>query len=48
MVPSLLQAPESWPQLDSSQLIASRSKQICLTCRSFGHHLGVAETPLLT
>ena len=48
MVPSLLQVPESWPQLDSSLLIASRSKQICLTCRSFRHHLGVADPPLLT
>ena len=48
MAPSLLQVPESWPQLDSSLLIASRSKQVCLTCRSFRHHLGVAETPLLT
>jgi len=27
MTPSLLQVPESWPQLDSSLLIASRSKQ---------------------
>ena len=33
MVPSLLQAPESWPQLDCSLLIASRSKQVCLTRR---------------
>ena len=48
MVPSLLQAPESWPQLDSSLLIASRSKQVCLTCRSFRHHLGEGEIPLLT
>ena len=48
MAPSLLQAPESWPQLDSSLLAPSRSKQVCLTCRSFRHHLGEAEIPLLT
>jgi len=48
MAQYLLQAPESLPQLDSSLLIASRSKLVCLTCRSFRHHLGEAETPLLT
>ena len=48
MAPSLRQAPENWPQLDSYLLIASRSKQVCLTCRSFRHHLGEAEIPLLT
>ena len=48
MVPSLLQAPESWPQLNSSLLIASHSKQVCLTCRSFRHHAGVNCIPLLT
>jgi hypothetical protein len=48
MAPSLLHVPESWPQLDSSLLIPSRSKQVCLTCRSFRHHLSEAEIPLLT
>jgi len=48
MAPSLLQAPESSPQLDSSLLIPSRSKQVCLTCRSFRHHLSDDEIPLLT
>ena len=48
MAPSLLQIPESWPQLDSSLLIASRRKHVCLTCRSIRHHLGEAEIPLLT
>ncbi len=48
MAPPLLQAPESWPQLDSALLIASRSKQACLTCRSIRHHIGEAEIPLLT
>jgi hypothetical protein len=48
MAPLLLQAPESWPQLDSSLLIPSHSKQVCLTCRSFRHHLNDDEIPLLT
>ena len=48
MDPSLLEAPESWPQLDPSLLIPSRSKQVCLTCRSFRHHLSDDEIPLLT
>ena len=48
MAPSLHEAPESWPQLDTSLLIPSRSKQVCLTCRSFRHHLSDDEIPLLT
>jgi len=48
MALSLLQAPESWPQLDPSLLIPRRSKQVCLTCRWFRHHLGEAEIPKLT
>jgi len=48
MAPTLLHAPESWPHLDSSLLIPSRSNQVCLTCRFFRHHLGEAEIPLLT
>jgi len=47
MVLSLLKAPESWPQLDSPLLIPSHSKQICLTCRSFRHHLSGDGIPLL-
>jgi len=48
MAPSPLRVPESWPHLDSSLLIPSRSKQVCLTCRSFRHHLSDDEIPLLT
>jgi hypothetical protein len=48
MAMTLLHATESWPHLDSSLLIPSRSKQVCLTCRSFRHHLSDDEIPLLT
>ncbi|MCT0213817.1 MULTISPECIES: galactose oxidase [unclassified Synechococcus] len=39
---------ETWPYLDQDVLVASRSRQVCMTCHWFRHHAGVNCIPLLT
>ena len=37
-----------WPYLTQPVLVASRSRQVCLTCRFFGHQAAADAIPLLT
>ena len=46
--PSRLDAIEDWPWLDQDVLRSSRSRQLCMTCHFFRHHLGPNGIPLLT
>ncbi|MBM5818348.1 MAG: galactose oxidase [Cyanobacteria bacterium K_Offshore_surface_m2_239] len=43
-----LEAMEDWPFRDQDVLMASRSRQVCLTCHWFRHHAGPNCIPLLT
>ena len=42
------EAWEGWAYLDDGVLIASRSRQVCMTCHFFRHHPGPECIPLLT
>ena len=46
--PSRYEPVEEWPWLDQGILIASRSRQVCLTCHFFRHHPGPNCIPLLS
>ena len=39
---------EEWPYLNQEVLVASRSRQVCLTCHFFRHHAEPNCIPLLT
>jgi hypothetical protein len=38
----------SWPYLGPEQLLPSRSRQVCLTCHWFRHHVEADGLPLLS
>ncbi len=39
---------EHWPYLDEAVLVASRSRQVCMTCHWFRHHAGANCITVLT
>ena len=45
--PSRDEEIEEWPWLDQEMLRSSRSRQVCMTCHFFQHHLDPNCTPLL-